>query len=166
MENINLNFSLEKCMYQDTYVSGELLQKSVDELQNVLTIYDLHKLMDKIEFNICSKAQKSLKDISLEHLQDIIEIMQDASEKDDSLVNVKKYLVRLRRVEKILKFKNLFYNVFDQRTTIKFLRNQFKHIDTEEDSAINENSKIIINSKSVTYAIKNRFKRTNPKCAV
>ncbi|MGI9652218.1 hypothetical protein [Chryseobacterium sp. RLHN22] len=166
MENFTeLEHTFSKCMFVDKtkYLSGEALQNALDEIYAFTNVWNSEYISKlKSQFEGCNRG---LMEHSIEDLNDLIDVFETIVENDESLVNVKMYLVRLKIVVKLLNVKVQFLSVLDVRSIIRSFKNNIKTIVTEEDSKINFFAERIINFKIFINELKRGTISKNKLCA-
>ncbi|MCS3533102.1 hypothetical protein [Chryseobacterium sp. JUb7] len=154
-----------KCMYIDrtSYLSGTDLQNALNEIQNASNIYNID-YSEKIKSAFQTSSTEKCNKHSLEEIRELIDIFEKLTEEDDTLIEAKKYLIKLKIVIKILKFKIQFLDVLDMRAIIRSFKNNIKNIVTEEDFKINISIIESINFKILINEFQNRVISTNKLC--
>ncbi|WP_146943332.1 hypothetical protein [Chryseobacterium hagamense] len=153
-------------MYIDrtSYLSGADLQNALNEIQNASNIYNID-YSEKIKSAFQSSITEKCNIHSLEDITELIDIFEKLTAEDDTLIDAKKYLIKLKTVKKLLKFKIQFLNILDMRAIIRSFKNNIKNIVTEEDSKINISIIESINFKILLNEFQNRVISTNKLCA-
>lgn len=161
------NLLNRKCMYIDrtSYLSGAELQNALNEIQNASNIYNID-YSERIKSAFQTSSTEKCNIHSLEDISELIDIFEKLTAEDDTLIDAKKYLIKLKIVIKLLKFKIQFLDILDMRAIIRSFKNNIKNIVTEEeDSKINISIIESINFKILINEFKNRVISTNKLCA-
>lgn len=159
-----LEHTISKCMFVDKtrYLSGEALQNALDEIYAYTNVWNSEYISKlKSQFEDCNM---SLMEHSIEDLNNLIHAFETIVEGNDSLIYVKKYLIRLKIVVKLLNVKVQFLSVLDVRSFIRSFKNHIKTIVTEEDSKINFFAERIINFKIIINELKRGTISKNKLC--
>ncbi|WNI34705.1 MULTISPECIES: hypothetical protein [Chryseobacterium] len=146
-----------KCMYVDrtSYLSGNDLQNALNEIQNASSIYNID-YSEKIISAFQTSASEKCRILSTEDIIKLIDLLEKVTAEDDTLIHVKKYLIKLKIVAKLLKFKIQFLNILDMRAIIRSFKNNIKNIVEEEDFKINISIDESINFKILVNEFQNR----------